>query len=117
MEKFQKTAAKWSKVQNELRNDCMDFLIRILEKNNKLIDWSEMDIEQDVCVTYDGGNHPEYASNAFSVVRSVSMDDKGNITMDCEDDSDYNINNINTCELYTLCSFIDNYVLEPEKKE
>lgn len=116
MEKFQKTADKWAKVQKELRKDCMDFLTRILNRNNKLIDWSEMEIEQSVCVTYDGGNHPEYASNAFSMVQSVSMDDKGNITIDCEDDSDYAIENIDTGELYTLCDFIDEYVLEPEKK-
>ena len=114
MEKFQKVAEKWIEARKELRKECEDFLKHILKANNNRIEW-ESD-EEMVCVTYDGGSHPEYASNAFSMVSSVYTGKDGKILLDTEDDSEYNLDNVPTHEVYGLCDFIDKNVL-PEDKE
>lgn len=42
-----------------------------------------------LAVVYDGGNHPEYSSNAFSMVSGVRMNDNDVISIQCDDDEDY----------------------------
>ena len=114
MEKFQKTANKWFKLQNELRKECIEFLEKALKANNNHLEWDDSELDSSVCVTYDGGNHPEYASNAFSTVTGIDLNERGEITLDIEDDSKYDIENITTEELYDVCDFVDNVLLPKE---
>jgi hypothetical protein len=59
-----------------------------------------------ISVTYDGGNHPEYASTAFSMVEGISLDENDNIILQIEDCSEYPIQNINWDEVYDVAAFI-----------
>lgn len=110
MEKFQNTFEEFSKVAKVLREDCIAFLMRILKKNDKRIEWED----SEVCVTYDGGNHPEYASNPYSFVNAVYLMDDDTIALEIEDDDEYEIDRICTSELYEVCDFIDKNVLPQE---
>ncbi len=38
-----------------------------------------------LCIGYDGGNHPEYASNMFSEVEAIKVDDSNEIVIKTED--------------------------------
>ena len=106
-EKFQIVAEKWLKLQSDVRKECVAFLKRVLKENNNHIEWDDSELDCSVSVTYDGGNHPEYASNAFSCVSAVNMDESGNITLEIEDDPRYYLDDVNTDEVYALCDFID----------
>ena len=41
------------------------------------------------CVPYDGGSHPEYASNVFAYVENIYLDKKGNIMLDTDEATGY----------------------------
>lgn len=110
MEKFQKIANKWFKVQGELRKECIEFLKRVLQANNNHLEWDDSELDSSVCVTYDGGNHPEYASNAFSTVTAVNLGENG-ITLEIEDCPEYWLDDVSTDEVWELCDFIDEYLL------
>ena len=70
------------KVAREVSEDAMSLTKSVLlECKNLSIELDENNI---VSVPYDGGNHPEYASNCFSRVSAVYLND-GNILYDCED--------------------------------
>lgn len=111
MEKFQKTANKWFKLQNELRKECIEFLEKTLKANNNHLEWDDSELDSSVCVTYDGGNHPEYASNAFSTITAVNLGENG-ITLEIEDCPEYWLDDVSTDEVWALCDFIDEYLLE-----
>lgn len=59
-----------------------------------------------VSCTYDGGNHPEYAANPFSIIYRVKLFGDDDIRLDIEDTDDYPLENISTLELYYLCLYI-----------
>ena len=42
-----------------------------------------------LAIVYDGGNHPEYSSNAFSMVSGVKINENDAISIQCDDDEDY----------------------------
>ena len=90
--------------QRKIRNKCETFIKKFLQEHDNEIDFSDCD--GSVTVSYDGGNHPEYASNAFSTVEAISLDDKGNIVLQTEDCSEYGIENINWEEVYWIAAFI-----------
>lgn len=112
-EKFQTVAEDWLKLQGQVRKECIKFLKRVLKKNDKHLEWDDSELDCSVCVNYDGGNHPEYASNCFSTVYGVDMNEKGEITLCTEDCDEYDIDSVSTSEIYDLCDFIDNVLLPP----
>lgn len=58
-----------TKRMNELIYDiCMSY------GNDGEVDLANEDGDYDLCVIYDGGNHPEYASNVCSTVYSVKAE-------------------------------------------
>ena len=67
---------------------------------------NEIVIDYDNCtyipsVVYNGGNHPEYDSNAYSNVECVYLKD-GEVYLDIEDASGYNIDRINAESLFDV---------------
>jgi hypothetical protein len=92
----------------DIRKKCETFLKKVLEEEGGSIDLT--DFESNISVTYDGGNHPEYASNAFSIVEGIYLDEKGNIVLQIEDCSEYPIENINWDEVYDVAAFIREYI-------
>lgn len=98
---MKKTIKNWNKrltLETQIKEGCMDYIKAELEKHGNSIDLTETD---GVCVMYDGGNHPEYASNAFSSVYSVFMED-GNIYLQTEDCDKYDIDNITLDNLFDV---------------
>ena len=88
----------------KIRQKCETYIKKVLEAHGGSIDFTEVD--NMVSVTYDGGNHPEYASNAFSMVEGVFLDKDGDITLQVEDCSEYPLENINWDEVYDVAAFI-----------
>ena len=96
-------------------NNCNKYLKKVLKENNNSIpfhtydDGLQMD-DNSFCVPYNGGNHPEYASNLFSDVESIFMND-GAIYLETEDCEEYGLENIDIYTLYDLCEFIHDVIL------
>lgn len=103
--KFIKTGEDFSniatKLRQELRQECVEYLTQAT-KENGLIEFNLQDDEY-VFVSYDGGSHPEYEANLYSMVHSVSFnDDKNRLSIETDDADDYTVDRINTDELYSL---------------
>lgn len=110
MDKIEKKSEKYYRICRELRKDCIQYLEDVLKANGNEITWEVSDLPEYVAVTYDGGNHPEYASNAFSTVHGIRRYDTGEITLDTEDTTYYSIDNVVSIdELLSLCHFLDSY--------
>lgn len=92
----------------KLRNNIITALKKLLKYNKAGIVIND-NIPEFVSVSYDGGNHPEYASNLYSVVHKIYMEPNGDIVLDTEDTYGYSIDNITTEELYNLYDFIFKY--------
>ena len=103
--KFEEVADKFFEASRELRKECIKYIKSVVKKY-KTLDFS--DCEYNICVPYDGGNHPEYASNCFSDVYSVSLNDKGNIVLEIEDCDEYDIEDVPTEQVYDLADYIKN---------
>ena len=99
---FEVTLDKWKKANTELDQECEKYIKSQLEvlPNNEIV------IDYDNCtyipsVVYDGGRHSGYDSNAFSNVECVYLKD-GNVYLDIEDASGYNIDRINAKSLFDV---------------
>ena len=105
---MKETIKIWKKrfeLDKQVKEGCLDYIKAELAKHNNFIDLTETD---GVSVMYDGGNHPEYASNAFSEVYSVFMKD-GDIYLETEDCSQYDIDSITLDNLFDVafCIYSD----------
>lgn len=85
MVKFEQTYDKWLDLNIQLRNDSVEYINHIL---TTIGDRIYFDDETNVCVTYDGGNHPEYDANPYSHVEGVFLKDN-KIYLETEDCSEY----------------------------
>ena len=61
--------------------------------------------EQNICCTYDGGNHPEYDANPYSTINTIKYED-GNIFLDTEDVDEYDISYIPTDEVISIAEYL-----------
>ena len=108
MKKFEETMNEWIKVNKQLYKDCVEYLKDALKKNG-----GSVEIDSDnafVTITYDGGSHPEYASNAFSQVLRVYDKDDG-MYLETEDADEYPISYVEASELYDICHYVETYVI------
>lgn len=55
-----------------------------------------------ISVTYDGGRHPEYDTNAFSQVSGFSISDKGKVIFSIEETDEYEIERIAPAEVIDI---------------
>lgn len=100
----------------EMREECLDYIKAFVRKYGEqttettyhlyLFDDDKQDyIGGAISCTYDGGNHPEYDTNAFSTINAVMLNNN-NISLCTEDCEDYDIYNINTSEVITLAEHL-----------
>ena len=100
-----------AELESKALSECMGFLKGLLCLNGGEIHFHEYDEhglildDNSFCVSYDGGNHPEYDSNCFSEVKSVYIKD-GEIYLDTEDCCKYSIKNVSDREIIELCLYI-----------
>ena len=73
---------------------------------------SDSNVYEDYCeyngmlyIAYDGGNHPEYASNCYSRLNSVYLKD-GEIFLDIEDCDEYEIDRINYDDVFAIAEVL-----------
>lgn len=95
-----------SEKQREAKKISLDFINKKLNKYNGHIEFDYDVIEDILSVTYDGGAHPEFASNAFSSVYGIFKNKKGKICLCTEDCEEYEIDSINDDEIYDVAMFI-----------
>lgn len=104
--KFQEIGDKVYDLLKPLREECEKFLKEKLD-GDKHIDLTKCD--DVVGVVYDGGNHPEYNS-CCADVDAVYMKD-GKVYLDVRDCCDeYEIDRVDTLDLYGVCDFIVNNI-------
>lgn len=93
---FVETSHQYIDLGRKLRRESLTYLKELCEENGT-INMETLDIC--VAITYDGGNHPEYASNAFSDVIDVHLDENGCVELNIEDCSEYEVERICCDEL------------------
>lgn len=98
--------------KREIREKCEKYLQMVLEENGGTLDFNDYETDEWVSVPYDGGNHPEYASNCFSTVNGVFLDKNGSICLDTEDCSDYPLEYVNWDDVYNVAEYINNEILK-----
>ena len=81
------------------------YLVGLLKNNDGEIDLSGWD--DSVCVTYDGGRHPEYNSNPFSVVFRIFLGKNDSIFLEIEDCDEYGIDRLSYNEIIDVYEFVD----------
>ena len=106
--KFIKTGDDFSNIAIQLKQECVDYLTQVTKENGS-IEFNPQQDDEYVCVSYDGGRHPEYGSNLYSLVYSVSFNDNENrLSIETEDDDDYTVDRMSTDEIYTLALAVYN---------
>ena len=95
---FQENVDTYRKMVVEIRKNAIDFLTQFLNANNNKIDCNdERGFLDGVYVTYDGGNHPEYAMG-ISSVSAISLDECGVLRFALEDE-EVDVDRIETNDL------------------
>ena len=94
---------QYFEVLGKVAKDCGGILETILSN----VDGNRVEIEEEnaISVSYDGGNHPDYASNCFSSVNSVYLKN-GEIYLDIDDCDAYPISSISTSELFQITEIV-----------
>lgn len=103
LNKTQEVFEEWSSWNTKLYKACVNYIEVVLDAlpEHKI----EIDENYPVSVPYDGGNHPEYASNCFSDVYCVYYKNN-NIYLDIEDCEEYSIENISAENAYDIVQSI-----------
>lgn len=104
----------------KVREVCIEMLTEVCNRTEskgisleKLKNWCDDNGEGYPTVSYDGGNHPEYASNCYSSVDGICIKhdpihgDK--LFLDIEDDTTYSVDRVLTVDLIGLCDVITTY--------
>ena len=94
-----------SDVLGKVQKECVEYLNNVLDGDKSVEFITDEDYEC-VYVPYDGGRHPEYATNVFSLVRGVFKKGK-QIFVDIEDCCEYEIERLDTLDLYAVCCHLE----------
>ena len=92
------TSEKYRELAIQLRKECEDYLKEVVTEFG-VVPLRECNCELDcdganAYVVYDGGNHPEYASNGCSDVIDVHLYKDGSVCVNIEDCEDYDIDRV-----------------------
>lgn len=106
--------ATFDKVKESLENlnmDCVLWLHQFLHDHNNSV---EIDPEDDEwpCITYDGGNHPEYAATPYSGINRIFLKENNHIYFDIEDCSEYDIDLVEPLDLAYVCEYLYTHSLK-----
>ena len=115
IERYNSAYNTFSEARNEMRTQCLNMLKEVCNRTdskkinlNKLNSYGSDSRMWVPVIAYDGGNHPEYASNLYSVVYGFRLENN-KIIFDIEDDSSYSEDRVMTTELIGLCDCIIEY--------
>ena len=118
---LEKSLDEFYKVSSEARKNCKAFLVWAVQKygtktvyNGTRVRFTlEFDMgfaDENINIIYDGGNHPEYASNCSSKVYAMCVS-IGEVYAIIEDSSHYEFDRIDTADLLQICSAIKDCVI------
>lgn len=114
-EMFEKTAKEYFNISRDLRHICLDMLKKICDRTetkkislDKFKNYLRDVGSPDFTIVYDGGNHPEYASNIFSTVDGFYIQNEI-VIFDIEDDPHYDESRVFTPDIIDLCEMIIEY--------
>lgn len=105
-EQFKKDNAKAYEWLRKARKSCIEYITRVVKEHNNIIRFDTDYNDEILCVSYDGGGHPEYASNCYSDVYNVHIDNNGCLCAKIEDCQDYDFERINTEEVMMIAEAI-----------
>ncbi len=96
------------------RTEAERFITKLLtEHNNVIALYNEKTHgyvgNEVVTVSYDGGNHPEYASNVFSNVHKVYFEKQNGILLDTEDSTRYPLDSCFTEDVINLALYLNKW--------
>lgn len=100
------------RVQKDMRDHALVFIYDFLCEhtvNGSSLDLTQLD--ERVCVAYDGGNHPESASNYASVVEEIFIS-KEQVYLNTEDTTFYELNMCSTDEILLIAELLADYTEE-----
>jgi uncharacterized phage-like protein YoqJ len=113
--KFGKAYSDYVESKNNINQICVDMLKEICNRTeDKAINLSKMTNflldsgDGNIAFAYDGGNHPEYASNMYSAVEGFTLDND-TIVFTLEDSDYYEESRVLTDDLICLCDAIVDY--------
>lgn len=116
-EKFLKQADKVYEWMRKARTSTVEYLKEVLEKQpDKRIKF-DIDNEEYLTITYDGGRHPEYGGNICSQVNSVFIHPEYGLCVDIEDSNEYEESRIDTLDLIDIAEKVCNYALPRLEEE
>ena len=99
-EKFLSKVKEYYSVCAEMRLNAVNFLDNFLRENGgEITNEDERGLLDCIGVSYDGGNHPEYASCIFSTILAIRRGEDGTIFFDLEEESDIMSDRIVTDDL------------------
>ena len=115
---FEQKTTEYFNIRRDVRNIGLDMLKKICERTeDKSISLDKFknylrDVgSPDFTIIYDGGNHPEYASNVFSTVDGFYIQNEI-VIFDIEDDPQYDESRVSTSDIIDLCEMIIEYEKE-----
>jgi hypothetical protein len=106
---FDQLCEIFSNAKAKVKRCCLDMLKEICNRTeSKEINLDKL--KNFLCdqVMYDGGNHPEYATNMYSTVDGFRLNGD-TIIFEIEDSTDYDEDRMWTDDLIELCDTIINY--------
>ena len=89
---------KASEILAQVKNESENYLKTTLNEVKEVVFDVEEDFDIIPCVTYDGGNHPEYAAYPYAEVKRVFLNDKGDVRLDVDDEYGYHIERLASAE-------------------
>lgn len=105
---FNEVSDEYLHIESKVRKAGLEIIKAVVDENEGRLSlqeiYEENGYEESVCVTYDGGNHPEYA-NPYSLVNAL-YDKDGKIAIDCEDCDEYYFDSVTTDEIKAIADFL-----------
>lgn len=106
---FLEIGKEYEEISFSLKRETIAYLKKVCEENGGRFSIEDADL--DIVVTYDGGRHPEWNSNAFSQVYDVHLDEEGNVELAVDEDEHYETYRIcDVGELYSIAYHIHSYL-------
>ena len=117
-EKFVSLAKKAYAAMGKARTEAIDYITRTVKKHGGEIKFDFNYDDENITVMYDGGNHPEYASNCFSTVSGLVYNEENDeVYVDIEDCNEYEFDRMSTDDILTVAKAIYNSADKRLKKE
>ena len=105
---FNEVSDEYTEAKKKVREAGLEIIKAAVKKHEGQLSLTEIyegnGREETVAVTYDGGNHPEYA-NPYSLVNALYIKD-GKIAIDCEDCDEYYFDSVTTDEIKAIADFL-----------